>query len=54
MYFRHRFDKILLDAPCSGEGTMRKNEIKWSLSIINELSTLQKRLIVSSLQALKV
>ncbi len=53
-YFTETFDKILLDAPCSWEWTMRKDEVKWSLSIIKELSSLQKRLINSALQALKI
>lgn len=53
-YFEETFDKILLDAPCSGEGTMRKEKINWSFEVIEELAQLQKRLISSALQALKV
>jgi len=33
---------------------MRKGKIKWSLDVIHELSSLQKRLISSALQALKI
>ncbi len=53
-YFSEVFDKILLDAPCSWEWTMRKDDINWSLTTIEELSRLQKRLIISAFQALKV
>ncbi len=53
-YFNEHFDKILLDAPCSWEGTMRKEKINWSLDVIHELASLQKRLISSALQALKI
>ncbi len=53
-YFTETFDKILLDAPCSWEWTMRKDEVKWSLYVIEDLSILQKRLINSALQALKI
>ena len=43
-----KFDTVLLDAPCSGLGTLQRNpEIKWRVSQkkIDELSRLQKRLI---------
>ena len=53
-YYNETFDKILLDAPCSWEWTMRKDKINWSMSVIEELATLQKRLIWSALQALKI
>ena len=53
-YFSETFDKILLDAPCSWEWIMRKDTVKWSIDVINDLSTLQKRLIISALQALKI
>jgi NOL1/NOP2/sun family putative RNA methylase len=53
-YFKETFDWILLDAPCSGEGTMRKSEVRWSLEIIHDLARLQKKLILSAIEALKV
>lgn len=37
-YFPEYFDKILVDAPCSGEGMFRKNEIalkEWSVDNVN-------------------
>ena len=50
------FDAILLDAPCSGEGTIRKDKHamkNWNQSAIDDISTMQKRLISSAFQALK-
>ena len=51
------FDKILLDAPCSGEGLMRLNRDKdfatWSVAHIKRLQQLQKKLIVQAWQLLK-
>ncbi len=51
-----RFDKILVDAPCSGEGTLRKS-IKtyqmWNIKVIEKLSRLQKKLASSALKLLK-
>ena len=50
------FDKILLDAPCTGEGTVRKDRDalkNWSLSKIKMMSGIQKKLILSAFQALK-
>ena len=29
-YFAEYFDKILIDAPCSGEGMFRKDRKRWS------------------------
>lgn len=50
------FDKILVDAPCSGEGTLRgspKTSLMWNINTINNLSKLQKSLVASALQILK-
>jgi 16S rRNA (cytosine967-C5)-methyltransferase len=45
------FDCVLVDAPCSGLGTLQRNpEIKWRMSIekIRELAALQDRLITKA------
>lgn len=51
------FDKILLDAPCSGEGLINIGKDKdlqyWSRSQIKRLQGLQKKLIMSAWQLLK-
>lgn len=51
------FDKVLLDAPCSGEGRFLANDAKtyrsWSERTVKELAKLQKKLFKSAYQALK-
>lgn len=51
------FDKILLDAPCSGEGLINLDHPKtldsWSVAHIRRLATLQKQLIGQAWQLLK-
>jgi len=50
------FDKILLDAPCSGEGTAWKDTsffTRWSLDTIKRSAGLQKSLILSAFDALR-
>ena len=52
-----RADKILLDAPCSGEGTLRsspKTFIMWNENMVYNLSRQQKKLIAYALKCLKV
>lgn len=56
-HFPEIFDKILLDAPCSGEWTLYKwtdAAKNWHLKSIKQISNLQKKLIQSALTALKV
>ncbi len=52
-----RFDKVLVDAPCSGEGTLRKS-LKtfemWNKNFIRKLSSIQKKLALSALKILKI
>ncbi len=51
-----KFDKVLVDAPCSGEGTVRKDESawnNWSYGKVSYFSKLQKKLIVSAFNMLK-
>ncbi|HEY6121638.1 MAG TPA: 16S rRNA (cytosine(967)-C(5))-methyltransferase RsmB [Pyrinomonadaceae bacterium] len=50
------FDRVLVDAPCSGTGTLRRNpEIRWRISPadIEELSTRQKGLLHESADVVK-
>jgi len=51
------FDKILVDAPCSGEGTLRKSPKTfemWNLNFIKSLSKVQRKLASEALKILKV
>ncbi len=50
------FDAVLLDAPCGGEGTIRKDPDalkNWSREALETLSAVQKQLILSAYQSLK-
>lgn len=49
-------DKILLDAPCSGEGTLRsspKTFLIWNINVVEKLSRMQKKMIAYALKCLK-
>ncbi|MGF1694267.1 16S rRNA (cytosine(1407)-C(5))-methyltransferase RsmF [Vibrio lamellibrachiae] len=51
-----QFDAVLIDAPCSGEGTIRKDADamkNWSLSSVKSIADTQKELIESAFHALK-
>ena len=51
-----KFDKILLDAPCSGEGTLRSSARTfqmWNPKVLKSFSRMQKKLLACSLKALK-
>jgi 16S rRNA (cytosine967-C5)-methyltransferase len=50
------FDKVLVDAPCSGAGTWRRNpDAKWRLkpSDLDELADLQRRILESAARLVK-
>ena len=52
-----KFDKILLDVPCSGEGTLRsspKTFKMWNYKIVQKLSREQRKLFASAVKCLKV
>jgi 16S rRNA C967 or C1407 C5-methylase (RsmB/RsmF family) len=51
-----KFSKILVDAPCSGEGTLRSSPrtfLSWNIKSVQNLSKIQKALAASALECLK-
>lgn len=49
-------DRILLDAPCSGEGTIRsspKTLLWWNHKVVDKMGRLQKKLLASALRSLQ-
>ncbi len=55
-YYCNYFDKILVDAPCSGLGIIQKKiEVNqwWNLDRVNKLHNLQVKLLVSAIKMLK-
>lgn len=55
--YTEQFDKVLLDAPCSGEGRFVATKVQtyrgWSERNVNELVKLQKKLFESAYKSLK-
>lgn len=54
-HFEGFFDKVLVDAPCSGEGMFHKDERaleEWSLEHVNACATRQKQIINDAYNAL--
>ncbi|MCR4284644.1 MAG: RsmB/NOP family class I SAM-dependent RNA methyltransferase [archaeon] len=52
-----KFDKILVDAPCTGEGTLRKSPGTlqiWNINMIKKIAGTQRRLADSAIKILKV
>ncbi len=50
------FDKILVDAPCSGEGTIISNPktlLMWNIKTVFNLSKMQKSLLSAAIEILK-
>ncbi len=53
---KETFDIIVVDAPCSGEGMMRKDEQarqQWSLALVDQCATLQREILSNVWEALK-
>ncbi len=52
----HSFDKVLVDAPCSGTGTLRRNpEIRWRLTPVDIFTLVeqQKRILKQAVEIIK-
>ncbi len=52
----NQFDIVAVDAPCSGEGMMRKDEdalAQWSPKLINDCAMLQREILANAAQCVK-
>lgn len=55
-HFPEYFDKILVDAPCSGEGMFRKEPAMakdWTPELVEEYASIQKEILSSAVRMLK-
>ena len=54
--FKNRFDRILLDAPCSGLGVISRDpsvKVQRTIADVNQTAHLQKELLLAAIDALK-
>lgn len=51
--WKERFDKVLLDAPCTALGSGEGAQERWSIEHSKSISNLQKKMLFSSYDALK-
>lgn len=54
--FPHFFDKVLVDAPCSGEGMFRKDPAAmdyWSLTYVQECAARQREILTEAVKMVK-
>lgn len=52
----NKFDRVLVDAPCTGSGTLRRNpDLKWRLSPeeLDRINDIQKRVLESASRLVK-
>jgi NOL1/NOP2/sun family putative RNA methylase len=55
-YYPNKFDKVLVDAPCSGEGMFSKSEEvmkKWSMKYIKGFAAMQTKILSCAFDTLK-
>lgn len=55
-FFKGYFDKVFIDAPCSGSGMFRKDEIAisdWSIGKVRECASIQREIIRDGYELLK-
>lgn len=47
------FDTVIIDAPCSGEGMMRKEKVNWSKELVRAAAARQKAIISAAVRLLQ-
>ncbi|MDP1707654.1 MAG: RsmB/NOP family class I SAM-dependent RNA methyltransferase [Gammaproteobacteria bacterium] len=51
---RGKIDRVLVDAPCTGLGTLRRNpDIKWRAHALDEITALQRRILAAAAELVK-
>ncbi len=51
---RGKIDRVLVDAPCTGLGTLRRNpDIKWRAHKLEEITALQRRILAAAAELVK-